>query len=761
MKQFTAFKLAPFAHLSLLFAGLTASTLTYASVLSTGADHTCAVSYDGVLKCWGSNGGGKLGLRSSGAPVLTSSPVAVADSGFRYVSVVAALAHTCGITSSGAVRCWGTGQNGRLGDGAQTNRFVPVQVVGLSSSMEAVSARGAHSCALTSGGTVYCWGYNEFGQLGNNTTIQSLVPVAVSGLTSSVVSIANGTNHSCALTTAGGVKCWGSNQHGRLGIGSTIDQRTPQDVVGLTEGVVSLVSGDAHSCALLSAGTVKCWGNGNLGRLGTGVSDHQHVPADVVGLGGFATEIFAGHEHTCARLSGGVLKCWGSNAHRQIGDGSNVDRYLPVVVTASISGLTEFSTGHQHSCGMTNTHRMVCWGTRALGSGVIHDSSPDVALDVSGFSSDVVYVDAHSQCGIAEHGKLMCWGRKYLGSNEQTYRGPVSLHSGVPGSLLMIRASYGRGDSIRQPHYCALDSDGKVWCWGHNGHGQLGDGSLENRSEPVLVQGLAAAAVQVSVGEHHSCALDIVNRVFCWGTNYAGQLGVGEEVEYSRTPVHVNALPTNVRSIASFSSSNCVVTTSGALKCWGANGSGQLGDGTTDVRYLPVDVIGLGSGVASVSLGADFLQRAHTCAAMVTGGVKCWGSNSYGQLGDGSGIQRLTPVNVENLNDATWVDAGHGHTCALTAAGGVRCWGYNNSGQLGDGTQSNRTMPVAVHGLDIGMVQVSSGRGRTCALSAAGQGWCWGDAGIDFAHAESGRFPNPVPTWYRDDGRIFRNGFEP
>ena len=215
-----------------------------------------------------------------------------------------------------------------------------MDVEGLTSGVAAVSAGTQHTCALTTRGGVKCWGNNNFGQLGDGTLLPNQgTPVDVTGLSSGVAAISAGSFHTCALTTAGGVKCWGSNLSGRLGDGTFFQHRlTPVDVVGLTTGVVAVSAGDRHTCALTSTGGVKCWGANHAGQLGSGATDYiSSKPGDVTGLSTGVAAISAGRSHTCALTTTGGLKCWGVNSSGQLGDGTTTDRAAPVDVVGFVS----------------------------------------------------------------------------------------------------------------------------------------------------------------------------------------------------------------------------------------------------------------------------------------------------------------------------------------------------------------------------------------------------------------------------------------
>ncbi|MEW6202865.1 MAG: RCC1 repeat-containing protein, partial [bacterium] len=189
--------------------------------------------------------------------------------------------YTCVLTTGGGVKCWGYNGFGQLGDGTTTGSTTPVDVIGLTSGVAAISAGKSYTCALTTGGGMKCWGYNSNGQLGDGTTTNSSTPVDVTGLTSGAAAVCAGAYHTCALTTGGGMKCWGYNGYGQLGNGTTTNSSTPVNVSGLTSGVSNISCGGEHTCANLSAGGVKCWGRDNYYQAGGWSSTYHTTPQDV------------------------------------------------------------------------------------------------------------------------------------------------------------------------------------------------------------------------------------------------------------------------------------------------------------------------------------------------------------------------------------------------------------------------------------------------------------------------------------------------
>ena len=275
--------------------------------------------------------------------------------------------HTCALTTVGGLECWGRNNLGQLGDGATTDSTAPVGVVGLTSGVAAVSAGGSHTCALTTAGGLKCWGGNFVGQLGDGTTTTRLTPVDVTGLTSGVAAVSTGRDLSCALTTAGGLKCWGDNFYGELGDGTTTTRLTPVDVTGLTSGVASVSAGLEHVCAVTTSGGLKCWGLNDFGQLGDGTATDRTTPVDVVGLTSGVAAVSTGRKHSCAVTTVGGLKCWGFGGSGQLGDGTFTDRTEPVNVSGLTSGVAAVSAGGFHTCALTTAGGLKCWGFNGQG----------------------------------------------------------------------------------------------------------------------------------------------------------------------------------------------------------------------------------------------------------------------------------------------------------------------------------------------------------------------------------------------------------
>ena len=500
--------------------------------IEVGFNHTCAV-VSGGAKCWGANYFGQLGDATT---TNRPTPTNVFGLASGVAAVTAGLGHTCARTTGGGAKCWGYNRYGTVGDATIVQRLTPVDVAGLASGVAAISAGGDHTCAVASN-VARCWGNNRFGQVGDGNNPNRSSPVNVLGLSSGVASVATGFVHTCALTSAGGVKCWGNNDYGQLGDGSTTDRTTAADVVGLANGVAAISLGYSHSCALTVAGGVKCWGY-NGGTLGDGTSDNHSTPVDVVGLASGVVSISAGAGHNCALTAGGAVKCWGSNDRGQLGDGTFDLHFIPVDVSGLAAGVSAVNAGGFHTCALLSGGGVKCWGEGSYGAlGDGSSSTSSTPVDVVGLASGIAALAggySHT-CARTIGGGVKCWGDN---SNYQLGNGSTGTSltpSDVTGLASGIAAITAGGD-----HSCARTTGGGIKCWGLNIWGELGDGTKVDRSTPIDVSGFTSGATAVLAGGEHTCALTPGGGVKCWGYNLEGQLGNGE-LGYKTAPVLVQA----------------------------------------------------------------------------------------------------------------------------------------------------------------------------------------------------------------------------
>ncbi|MEZ4864216.1 MAG: hypothetical protein R3C14_23085 [Caldilineaceae bacterium] len=641
-----------------------------------------------------------------------------------FVQVVAGDNYSCGLAAGGAVTCWGNNGDGQIGDNTELPYRPPVAVSGLAGGVQQLAGGGSHVCALLTGGSVKCWGSNGSGQLGDGSTSQRRLPVDVISLPGPVVALAAGGEHTCAVLQSGAVACWGKNTNGQLGNNGQANLSTPALVVNLAGSATAVVAGANHSCALLQGGAVRCWGDNAAGQLGDGTNLSHNTPVAVSALAGPVAALGAGANHTCAALTDGRLQCWGDNARGQLGDGSRDDRTTPVFVQELKDVIVAVAAGRYHTCALSNDGDLYCWGANnrgQLGDGTLESSR--TPLRVRGLPGDTKAVAAGLDhvCAILLSGAPYCWGSN---RDRQLGQGAPAFHS-VPFYLTAVENTNQR--LVRIPtivagryHTCMITASRGVQCWGRNSDGQLGDGTILPSATPMNVVGLASGVIALALGAEHTCALLQNGTVKCWGNNAVGQLGDGSNSD-SPLPVDVTGLTGAVVALAAGENHTCALLQSGAVKCWGENTAGQLGDGTTTNTSFPVNVLGLNSGVVALTAGI-----AHSCALVQGGAIQCWGDNSAGQLGDGTLLNHTTPVAVAGLpGAAAGVDAGGAHTCAVLVVN-VACWGSNRNGQLGDGSKLDQTMPVTVTALPARVTAIAAGISHTCGLTVDGGVTCWG-----------------------------------
>ena len=354
-----------------------AASTTYTAI-AVGQYQTCALTSAGGVECWGGFG--------SGQALGSTLPVGVPGLASGVVAITAAGMHSCALTASGGVKCWGGNTSGELGNGTLVSSTTPADVVGLSSGVTAISASSYTTCALMNTGGVKCWGYNAVGQLGDGTTTYRTTPVDVLGLGGTVKQIAAGALHTCALMTTGGVKCWGENIQAQLGNGNRTVSLVPVGVVGLASGVASISAGGNHTCAVTTAHAAKCWGDNHFGELGDGTTTFRRFRVDVTGLTSGVATITAGTQYTCAVSTSRATSCWGNNANGQGGNGTTTDSSVPVGVVGLTSGITAVATSLRHTCALTTSGSAKCWGQNSSGE-----------LGNGTFASSLVPVDVNPQ----------------------------------------------------------------------------------------------------------------------------------------------------------------------------------------------------------------------------------------------------------------------------------------------------------------------------------------------------------------------------
>lgn len=726
-----------------------AATVTASSV-AVGFQHSCALTSGGGVRCWGDNEFGQLGNGSASAGSTRAVPVSGLTAG--VVQLAAGEDHTCAVTAQSRVRCWGSNTWGMLGNGSLTDARAPVPVAGLTG-VRQIAPGGSHTCALTtpttpSGGPkgrgdVWCWGLNEAGELGDGTTTQSTTPRAVVGLPRPAIDVTAGVHHTCALLDDRSVWCWGWNFRGQLGTGDGFDTRVPTRIP--VPAVVDVTARLEATCATTTTGTAYCWG-----RTGFYVGDTKEdlSPTRVDGIGSGATAIAPGHSATCGVISGSA-RCWGNSYELSgLGDGRTLSAWLPVTVRGLSTGVRSVDTNYFHQCAVTGGGAVRCWGVNAhgqLGDGSHHDSGVPVAVTLPA-TTTLPATSTHEGSPApvrATSAPAATPVRAWNHSDATPQRPQALVRNPAPTSAAAVQpvlAQVAVGDS----HACARTAAGALYCWGSNIFGAVGvpyRTGTYRYDTPQPVPGMGSGVSWVSAGGGHTCVVKN-GSVWCWGTN--GQHEVSPSTRYQvETPTRVAGISGRVIQVEAAYWSTCALTEAGAVTCWGTDYSG-LGDGHSVSSATPVQVKGLTSGVTSLSGGAG------TCAVRSSGQLWCWGYNSNGELGNGTTTSSPVPVQVTGLPGRVTRATRGTVTCALTeVAGGARqyCWGYGRSGGLGTGTQHNALTPVPVPALGTGVTSISSGNG-TCAVGSTGTVRCSGSAayGIGNPTVYGTLVPVTVPT---------------
>jgi alpha-tubulin suppressor-like RCC1 family protein len=510
-------------------------------------------------------------------------------------------------------------------------------------------------------GTAQCWGRNEMGQVGDGTTWLRLGPVPVRGL-SHVAQVAAGRDSACARLDDGTVWCWGSNDAGQLGDDTQGHRAVPGRVPGVT-GAVDLVAGMLHTCARHRDGTLTCWGWNNHGQCGNGETSDTAKPSRVVGLERIV-QVAATWTHTCALRDDGTVHCWGQGWRGVLGDGMQASHSAPVQVKwtfeqrASVGlpagvHVDSIAVSYSHTCAVLSDHSVRCWGDNSLGQ-------------VTGAGKAVDAAEA------------------------------------IPVPRRVAQITSAAGVSLEMFRSAARLTDGRIVLWGPHTAvedqpqirpvddfimrfgivcGRRGDTATcaDRDGNKISI----AKATQIALDHAHACALLADHSVACAGANSRGQLGDGTFTDrWAFAPV---AGIRDAVEIAVGTEHSCARHGDGGVSCWGEQDA--IGIDIGDHAGTPVRLPGLG-GVVQLAAGGSA-----TCARTGAGAVYCWGR--YG-LGQGDPASSATPVLVPWLAGAKAFALGLSHSCVLLGDGTPACWGGNGDGQLGDGTMTDRDQATPV-----------------------------------------------------------------
>lgn len=670
--------------------------------LATGAKHhQCALSDDRKAYCWGANDAGQLGIGSTGG--MIHKPTLVTGN-LAFLEIHAGDQRSCGLTVSGELYCWGTDSNVPVK--AATERFKQI-------------AMGVeHSCALRSDGDLFCWGSDTQGQQANGAGVTpNTSPTATaSGMKFRTIRAAH--MHTCGINDAGLTYCWGDSMH------------TPT-LVSATERFRELAVGAFINCGINESGKVSCWGKNASGAVGIGTTGADEIaPVAIQSTENFRTLAIA-DESVCGITAAGATYCWGVNDKGQLGLGDTNNRSAPTWVNHN-QNYVKIAATAQSFCGLTTLGNAWCWGSdeqEQLGNAALSGNKllPS-ALDMSQVTGEARFISmlagGWSSCGLTSQGNALCTGAYADGI--LGYGGAVS--GPAPRPVAVPTHQKLRGLTNGYDHQCALNTQGQAYCWGNNESGQMGIASTSEKEIYPRAVSLpnGDAFIQVAAGRGSTCGLVSDGRVFCWGSDEFGQLGNAEPKEDKNVPV---ALDTALKfvSIAAGENHHCALTQEGAAYCWGRNDKKQLGDGTSTDSASP-KLVGGAHHFLSITAGKN-----HTCGGAADGVSYCWGSDNVGQSGNGDSITGLQsdPIALDSTEIFRSVITGYSFTCGVSNAGTPYCWGSNSWGRLGKGAMDGfEASPYAVASSDT-FVSISAGYAHACALSQRNQAVCWGHDGFE------------------------------
>lgn len=643
-----------------------------------GYDHACAVTADSHLVCWGRNEQGKLGLG-----VVSSTTEPPTDLGRTDIAAVAlGGSHTCALTQNGEVWCWGDNASDQLGIPGPVDQPTPT-LVPLPEPATSVATGQYFTCATLQSKKAMCWGFNNHGQVGNGAVGASSLPVEVVGLTDAE-QVEAGDYFACALRTGGKVSCWGNNQAGQVTGVASSDPVLSATEVPTIAGAGALSVGGWFACVVDAAAAVRCWGENTRGQLGQGMRDTPPF-SPVVGIGP-VSDLVTGWLFACVREVAGPVKCWGSNALGELGIG--ISGKTQTTATSVLTQANDIDAGRGHTCAL-ETGIVYCWGKNdrgQLGLGFVGGdrSYPSPVVGVT--DALAVATGAEHSCAIRANGQVACWGSDAAG---QMGKGFAGADSPAPSEIANV--SNALSLSAGRDHACVVREDSTVMCWGSNTTYQTG--SAESGTQPATasyVPGLQDAKLIAAAGDATCAVVGPDSKVYCWGGNGHGELGQGATGAPNPNPVQVATVPP-LEQITAGNSHFCgrTVGAFAAIYCWGNDEDGQVGNGapaTPDVS-IPAAV--------RTSFNNGLFAGANATCLKEGAATYCWGGNDEGKLGlNGMNYESVTPVTL--YPQATKIVFGDEHSCALLPGGSVACTGSYRNGQHGDGILGYAAVPVEV-----------------------------------------------------------------
>ena len=749
----------------------TQQTVTVRKLMDGSSQFHSAFISNGTVYVFGNNESGQLGLNDTTSR-FTPQPIKSITT--PAVAVAVGADFTAVVLQDGTAVSFGNNSNGQLGDGTSIKRYTPVVVTGLpvGKLISSVSAGQNFVIYLMTDGTAYGFGGGELGQLGNglantvNTTSQQfLVPTSGISTGSPIARISCGSYHTVAILQNGVAVLSGSNTFGQMGSDPAVvtSVLTPAPLANFGP-CVSAACGNDFTIIIKDDGMVGSMGNntyGQLGRTGTSytIANVTDVPNELNGGSSVATnrglsmKVDAGFEHTVVVSYTGKVYVFGRNTNGQLGLGDAITSVATPTLLASLSS----NVANAVACGKYHTLVMVAgdvvtpansiFGFGLNTNGQLGDLLNDVNLlgvpanplaSIRWFPGSVLEYDKINKikifCGkinsssIVKNNTVLSSGFRYGLTSTVRFQPETTGLENISVNTIAVGSN----------HKVILDNTGKLYAWGANGNGQLGDSTIADKNAPILINTGAIAnkvIVYIACGSYHTIAIDNTGKLYGWGLNTSGQLGNGG-VTQQNTPFLINmgAIADKVIvSIACGDSYTIALDNTGKLYAWGANLYGQLGDGGTTQQNTPI-FINTGA-IANKVIVSIACGDGHTIALDNTGNVYGWGRGYHGQLGNGinGGGDIIIPIliNIGAIANKLIVSIACGfyHTIALDNTGKVYAWGHNGSGQLGNGDNTSQSTPILINTgaiLNKVIISIVGGYYHTIVLDNTGNVYTWG-----------------------------------
>lgn len=704
------------------FSFTTAETINIQSV-SAGDGFSVVLKNDGSLWTWGNNSNNQL---AQGDTIDRNIPEQVGTA-TDWTAVSTGSLHALALKQNGTLWAWGNNTLGQLGDGTNTERSSPTQI-GTDTNWQTVAAGGLHTLAIKTDGSLWAWGNNTNGETGVSPFVaaSSNLPARI-GLDTNWSKIARGSSHNLAVKTTGTLWAWGANDSGQLGNGTTTPQYSPIQI-GTDTDWSQVSAGSGISFAVKMDGTLWAWGSGISGNAGANPST---VPAQVGTAADWVnvqTALMSGG-NTFATKQDGSLWAWGTNRYGQTGQGNNQLQEV-TKQTGTTTNWHAVSGGLKHTIAMSTDGTVYTWGSRTKGA--LGDNqwayTPTPTQIGSATNWSDVDVGANHALATTTTNELWAWGENANGqlgdSTDVNRQTPTRIGALSNWTYVSAGGFESTGFSLAQ------NTSLELYAWGDNTYGQLAQGDNTDRSSPTKV------GVEIdwdlnkgeAGGSGHAVVPNNFGVVRTWGNNTFGQLGDGS-TNHSTTPIEwagdAFSIPYaaagegwwNAHSLFLLEES----TASPSLWSAGRNTAGQLGNGTTTDNTFGFSRIGTDTDWAKLSAGEQF-----SMAIKNNGTLWAWGDNGNAQFGDGTFTSSTTPKRVGALTIWKTVDTGWRHTVALRTDNTLWAWGSNTAGQLGSGNTISVSSPQQV-GSNTWQTISTSGDGTTLAIRSDGTLWGWGN----------------------------------